>query len=519
MHKPGITIFLYIFIIVVTSWLVVSRLTPYGSATMPDSLAYLDIANNIKNGEGFLTSDFSLDNAGTHSFTENRSWPPLYPCLLSIFINNASDISSVSLVSKFLLGVCIVFVFLIIYPVNGSAAFISSLLLCFTVPVITVYTYAWSETLFLPIFIVLVWASIEYLDIHRRSLIYRITISSILLTMMILLVYTRYIGLFFVVLFPVVYFFSNKDTFDRLFFAAGSFVYTAAVCYLLYGNYIISGSISGMVRQPSDKTIIENLVDVYHAVITIFPTSTLSLILALIAAVSVVFIIKKSGIYKISPINKKLRRRVYILIAVIAVYLLSIISLRSYSRFDILDVRLLAPAFVAIYMLMTILPLFFDINNGTRITFSIVIFAFITSVSINGYTQWTTTANNWKEAETPKLRLNDKLIYNNFTRSPETRSRNIKMFSGLVKDGGFIVVNAPLVCKFITGVKCVRKPDNITPEIITKINSLPGGSLLFLDKNELNEFNNRYAGMAVDYKYTDLGNIMAIKLPIHISTQ
>ena len=153
MSRSGIIFFSSISIILVTSWIVVSSLTPYGSATSPDSLAYMDIANNIKNGKGFLETDFSLDNAGAHTFKAIRYWPPLYAGLLSVFINNASDVATISIISRILLGIGIVFIFLITYEVIGPIALIPTLLLCFTVPIITIYTYAWSETLFLPVFI------------------------------------------------------------------------------------------------------------------------------------------------------------------------------------------------------------------------------------------------------------------------------------------------------------------------------------------------------------------------------
>lgn len=32
-------------------------LTPFGSATTPDSIDYLDVAGNIKHGRGFLPTD------------------------------------------------------------------------------------------------------------------------------------------------------------------------------------------------------------------------------------------------------------------------------------------------------------------------------------------------------------------------------------------------------------------------------------------------------------------------------
>jgi len=495
----------------------VNHLTPYGSATSPDSLEYLDIANNIKNGKGFLATDFSLENAGTNSLIKKRSWPPLYAYLLSFFINTASDVSSVSDVSKILLAISIIFVFLIIYRNIGSSAIIPSLLLCFTIPIITIYTYTWSETLFLPILIVLIWASIEYLEIDSKSIFYRIIILSILLTTMILLAYTRYIGIAFVVLLPIVYLFTNRGTLDRLLFSTSFLIYTVTVGYLLYGNYVTTGNISGAVRLPSDKTILENMIDIYYAFIAIFPTSISSIILVLIISVSIVFFIKTCGGYPINAANKNSRHRVFILITVIAVYLISIIALRSYSQFDMLDIRLLSPTFIAIYMLIAILPSFFDVNSKRGISVYIVSLLLIVSLSINGYKEWLEASNNWKEAGTPKHRLNNKIIYNNFTMNPYNNSK-IKLLSNLIQGDGFIVVDRPLIWEFITGAKCLRKPKNINSDNFIKINSLPEGSLLLLDKHEINQIISRHGGQNVNYKYINLGNLIAIQLPLKTST-
>ena len=49
-------------VILIFSVAVVRALTPFGSATTPDSLSYLDIAKNIKSGRGYLATDHSLEN-------------------------------------------------------------------------------------------------------------------------------------------------------------------------------------------------------------------------------------------------------------------------------------------------------------------------------------------------------------------------------------------------------------------------------------------------------------------------
>lgn len=518
MTRAEIIFFSSIAIILVTSWVVVNSLTPYGSATSPDSVAYLDIANNIKNGHGFTATDFSLDNAGKQTFTIKRYWPPLYADLLSVFIDDASDVKTVSIISRILLAISIVFVFFITYESIGSAALLSSLLLCITVPIITIYTYAWSETLFIPILIIIIWASIEYLELSRRPPIYRVAISLILLTMLIMLAYTRYIGIAFAVLLPVIYFFSNRDTLDRILLPAAALVYITAVGYLLYENYIITGYISGMARPPSDETITEILIDVYHAILTIFPTTAIPIISALIITASIVYFIKTQSTHTFDiNADKKPRLRLYILSIVTSVYLIAIISLRSFKQFDMLDVRLLSPALATLFILLTILPSFFKINSRTGLFVYLVSFFYIASLSINGYEQWLYTSKNWKAQETPRLRLNNKIVYNNFTKSPETINDNKKLFSMLTQDRGIIVIDKPLIYKFITGAKVIEKPKHINSGNFLKINSLPAGSLLLLNKHEFDHIINNYIDKNSLYKYINIGNFIGLQLPVKAS--
>jgi hypothetical protein len=69
MGKPLIIKLLSTVVLLLLSFSVVSVLTPYGASTSPDSLSYLDIAANLRNGEGILTTDLSLKNQGRHLLT------------------------------------------------------------------------------------------------------------------------------------------------------------------------------------------------------------------------------------------------------------------------------------------------------------------------------------------------------------------------------------------------------------------------------------------------------------------
>ena len=81
----------------------IRALTPYGSATSPDSISYLDIGFNFKHGQGLVTTNLSFDATGTNSYSPQRLWPPAYPALLSVLITTPFDVERVRFLSGILL--------------------------------------------------------------------------------------------------------------------------------------------------------------------------------------------------------------------------------------------------------------------------------------------------------------------------------------------------------------------------------------------------------------------------------
>lgn len=129
-----------IIMLFIVAILIVKALTPYGAATTPDSLSYLDIATNIKNGNGIRATDFSLENVDRAHFLENRWWPPLYPILLSTVVKHSADVISVTHLSMALLFITAFLVYLILISyTHWYIALFSALLLCITSPMITIY--------------------------------------------------------------------------------------------------------------------------------------------------------------------------------------------------------------------------------------------------------------------------------------------------------------------------------------------------------------------------------------------
>ena len=119
--------------------------------------------------------------------------------------------------------------------------------------------------------------------------------------------------------------------------------------------------------------------------------------------------------------------------------------------------------------------------------------------------------------ETPNLGLNNKLVYSNFTKNHDSNEEINKLFSRLTRNNGVIVVNKPLIYKFITGKKCVQIPEPVDSENLLKIDSLTAGSILLLNKHEFHEIINKYIRRKSIYKYFRVDGLIALHLPIKIS--
>ena len=72
----------FLIIVVIASVLII-RLTPFGAATSPDSISYLNAAQNISAGNGIVLTNYHIGADNQH--VPLTIWPPLYPLVLSVF--------------------------------------------------------------------------------------------------------------------------------------------------------------------------------------------------------------------------------------------------------------------------------------------------------------------------------------------------------------------------------------------------------------------------------------------------
>jgi len=506
-----------IIVILVISILFIYVLTPYGSATTPDSLSYLDISSNIKNGDGIVVTDFNLENFPKKSFQLENYWPPLYPILISISTLQKPSPTTVSHLSIVLLSLTILFIYLTLKNfLNWYIALTSALALCISIPIITIYSFVWSETLFIPLLIIASWSSIQYLknDIQddSRKYIYLLTLSISILS----IAFTRYIGIIYFLLLPVTYIISKRKNRDLLWMAVASGVYGLCVGSFLFNNYSKTGFISGAYRPPSNKTVFDNINDLLAAAYTLVPDSIMALIIIfiislLISLLYIKFVIKNNE--KIPPDNFK---SIIILTFIFLLYVTALVTLRTVRFFDDLDVRLLVPIFPVLWALLFILLSTLSNKNRLNIIICTPVIFLIIAFPVAGYKQFLTTMDNWGKTGNPELTGKGELAYMNYTFNHQLNEIP-KILTPLVGSESVLITNRPMAFKFITGIPSVQLPHKIDLEKIRAINRLPEKSIILLvNQKQIDQFSALSDEHSLDFKTFDLDGALAIETPIKI---
>jgi hypothetical protein len=506
-YGPGALSLVVIFLF---SFLILGSLTPHGAATTPDSIAYLDIAGNLRDGNGFNVTDFSLDAYGVSPVKTQRAWPPLYAALLSVFIDNSSDVLVAASVSKILLFISVYCVFLILLPIAGRGlSLLLSCLFCICVPILTVYTYAWSETLFLALVGISSCFSILYLKLDSE--VGKAACMLALLLALIGVAYTRYIGIIYISILGMTYFLSSRSRLDHVLFVVASAVYIATVGYWLYRNYVLSGYLSGSERVASNTSPLENFDLLIASFQPLLPEKLAVFVFIGAFALLFVYAVRRSQ-KPLSLSEHAGKQQTLVILAVpCALYLSALVFLSSVSQFDTIDVRLLSPAFPAIFMIAVVIASRLDVRSGRFLVLGACSFFLIASFSIRGYQQYLESMQNWREQGGPLFLKSPELTFNNFTKG---KNDNKVVFTKLVSPGGFLVMsNAPLQA-FLTGLDVIEKPREFTAQTISRLNALPEGSALVILRSGEPALSQVLAGLNIDAQYINLGSVLALKIPV-----
>ena len=500
----------------IISMYTISDLTPFGSATSPDSLAYLDMADNYRAGHGIVSSDFSLENINGQLFSKERFWPPLYPAMLSVFTSSSTDVAHTPLLSMILVSISAFLVFRILYPSIGFIlSFLSSVLFCFTTPILTVFTYTWSESLFIPVLLCVIIFCIRYIQSPPSSNLINYSNLLYLVLSLVVLVYTRLIGIALFVLIPIVVFRKNNSDHIIKPLLFSTILYFVLVGFLLYSNFISSGFISGGQRLPSDKLFADNLLD-------LFSTGSFLLTPVFNSLYIYTFILLTSlGYSYFSCFKAKINAPVLlvksicmILALVIIIYSTALLFLRTHTHFDAIDVRLTAPVFPLFWLLLLLSPLLIS-KRTMRFSLQFATTLILLILSINGFYQYKLSVTSWETYNTPGFQMSRNCLYNNFTYNP-LNNPSYSFLKSLIGRNGCIVIDHPIIYRFLFHAVCYERPDSIDLGTLLTINSLPDSSILIMPKSvsiPLVLLNNE---SEPSFDYIDLGENYAVLLPVEV---
>ena len=271
--------------------------------------------------------------------------PPLYPLTIAglIYLGLSSETAGLAIPMFFLLA-SILLVSLVLYYQGGHiCALIGTFIFVLSLPLYQVSAMVWTESMFIFFclsILVLSDYSLKEIQDLKSSKVLHVSIG----VLAGLAFATRYIGIVFVLFLVLVYlwrYLRNHDNEHILNEAAIALLCFGTIVGLIVArNYIVSQTLVGNPRPPSDQSFSENLIlsfqvlrynllplPIFHRFL--FPQGLLIFLAS--PFVAILAFSDRSVIRRILP-------GIFCLL-----YLLTLCFLRSQSHFDPIDIRLLSP--------------------------------------------------------------------------------------------------------------------------------------------------------------------------------
>jgi hypothetical protein len=357
--------------LVIFGYNVLTRTHDFGD---PDTMNYVDIARNIANGQGIAQSALGFNQS---NFSANDripmplvAQPPLYPLLIAFFsLFGLSFANAGLLISILSYGLILLLVYRLSLEIcDMSAALLSVALLLLYAPLYKLAQTAFSDLLC----IVLVLTSFLLLLQIRRSTAYHLLIPAMAGITAGLSYATRYamLPLFFLsVLFIVIE--SNRKLRDLTVYASGFAIPAGLV---LMRNFFVSGVFQSP-RNPSTVDLKSNALIAFEVVTRehnnmLQPDLQAMLIVILAVMIIILLFIRHKIIETIQTVF--FEKRGYILALWVIGYLAFLILARSKYHLDPINFRLVAPAGIIIFLLLSVL-----IVKATRIRVGYLLFSII----------------------------------------------------------------------------------------------------------------------------------------------
>jgi hypothetical protein len=456
---------------------------PHGTATSPDSLYYFNVAEHFHRGLGIVETnfDFSIDTA----YRPMTTWPPLYPVVLSFFIDNKTplEISVKILNTALLCTTAIIFSLLTARMIGLAGGILASIFLMLQPPILTIYTYAWSETLFVPLILLsYLFGWHFYLSSANQSASDTSKISIALCAVCLAAAcYTRYIGIAFL---PGIIFFAymkNGSQRERIKFSAILLLFTTALLLPLFlRNLAITGSISGSQRAPSDQFLITNIANLSKIFWLHFATFSTTGYAILIIAASVSTLLffqkKKTQRIAISDTSLKHRSEIWPPLAWLFSYTVTLVALSSWKTFDPIDSRFASVG--TPFLLLLLIAITIKLHRISQSALILAPAGLWVLLQFNyGLTTFETALSSWRNNFSPNFVAHEGITYNNFTANPNYRifKTVFEKLSATHPDPVIFFDGRPMIFHYLTGaqVKSLSAPTDSAA--IDKMNQLEKG--------------------------------------------
>jgi len=304
----------------------------HGIGISPDSVGYMAVAENLLKGKGFISYSGEL-------FIVQ---PPMYPIAIAAFsfFSGLSPVKSTLLLNLLLLPLTTYVSGKLAFLITKS--FLVSLLVCFSivfgVPINHVFTYAWSEPLFIFLLTFALLYMVKFIDSDKKKYLVICSISVGFLTI------TRYVGIFIIIAFLMLLFLDigkkvikRRNEIDLFLFISSS-----PICFWAVRNYNLSGSFFGRSRNPlhsfSEHSLgfVNTVTSWFIFPVNYFQNKTLSFLVAFL----LIFILLVIGVKEIANL------KVLSLVVLIFLYLLLLFIACVSTHQNLIDNRLLSPIFI-----------------------------------------------------------------------------------------------------------------------------------------------------------------------------
>ncbi len=425
MKRNEFFLFLYFGFISIAGLLLILWITPSYIGVNPDSTTYLNGAKSLFSGKGY---------------SENGNLITLYPPLFSLFLAVASFLNTdlvqtTRYLNACLFGIDMALVAAIVYRTAGRNFFISTIavvLLSSFAPILFLYSWVWSE----PLFITLTLVALILLTLFvQKPSAFLLIASSICFGLLLL---TRYIGLAFLPAAMIIIFIGgnsqdiNQRIRNALFWAILS---CSPLGYLIISNMVVAGSATNrsIMFHPVSQYVLKILTSIFYFLSpTTLPISIrvvlFGFLLAMVIAPFIFFLIRHP---------KNIQWKSIEIIMAFACYLFSfsylILLYISISFFDVStppDLRIMSPIFLII--IVGLFPTMWVISQALNkrilwwsflLIIAITIFVQIPEAirsselfQTNGFGNTSYTSRQWQESESIafiRLMSDDLNLYSN----------------------------------------------------------------------------------------------------------